>query len=328
MSSQPKVLMPVPLHDAVIAALEKEFDLIKLWQATDPDNLIAREGAEIRALATGVNVLSQGISIPINADFMARFPNLELISHLGVGYDLIDAAWAGAHNIIVTNTPDVLTDETADTALGLILCTVRQLPQADHYLRAGQWLKAPFPLTGTLKGKKIGIAGLGRIGKAIAHRLEAFGVEIAYFGRRHQNDVRYQFYDDLISMARAVDILVIATPGGAGTHHLVNADVLHALGPQGIVINIARGSVIDETALIQALREKRILSAGLDVFAHEPHVPDELIALKHVVLFPHIGSASHETRAAMGALMVNNLRAWKKGERPLTPVAETPLANF
>lgn len=328
MTQKPKVLMPVPLYDSVIAALEAEFDLIKLWQAPDAAALIAREGPQIKALATGVNVLSQGTSIPINAQFMAQFPALELIAHLGVGYDLIDAKWAGAHGIIVTNTPDVLTDETADTALGLLLCTIRQLPQADHYLRSGKWLHAPFPLTGTLRGKKIGIAGLGRIGKAIAARLIPFGVSLHYFGRTKQENVHYQFFDDLTSMAAAVDILIIATPGGAATHHLVNADVLNALGPEGIIINIARGSVIDENALIHALTHRQIFSAGLDVFEHEPHVPQALIDLEHIVLFPHIGSASHETRVAMGALMVDNLRAWGRGEPPLTWVAETPLPNY
>jgi lactate dehydrogenase-like 2-hydroxyacid dehydrogenase len=323
-----KILMPVPLYDNVINVLDDECELIKLWLSPSPDELIAREGPHIKALATGVNVLATGTSIPITADFMARFPHLELIAHLGVGYDLIDAKWAGAHNIIVTNTPDVLTDETADTAIGLLLCTIRQLPQADRFVRAGHWQHSTFPLTGTLRHKKIGIAGLGRIGKAIAKRLEPFGVSLCYFGRHQQKDVAYPFYADLIAMARDVDILIIATPGGPDTHHLVNTEVLNALGPHGMIINIARGSIIDETALIAALKDKRIFAAGLDVFEHEPHVPSELIGLDHLVLFPHIGSASHETRAAMGQLMIDNIRAWAAGRPPITPIAETKPDNI
>jgi lactate dehydrogenase-like 2-hydroxyacid dehydrogenase len=328
MRHKTKILMPVPLYDTVINALESEFELIKLWQSEDPDALIAREGANIKALATGVSVLAQGRSIAIDADFMARFPNLQIISHLGVGYDLIDAAWAGAHGIIVTNTPDVLTDETADTALGLLLSTVRQLPQADRYVREGKWPTAPFPLTGTLRHKKIGIAGLGRIGKAIAKRLEPLSVDIVYFGRQRQMDVSYRYYNDLKAMARDCDILIIAIPANPSTHHLVTSDVLDALGPDGMIINIARGSLIDEVALIKALEERRIFSAGLDVFEHEPHVPTALMNMEHIVLFPHIGSASHETRAAMGTLMVDNLRAWHSGKSPLTPVPETPVSNY
>lgn len=261
----------------------------------------------------------------VDASFMARFPKLEIIANFGVGYDSIDAKAAAARGVIVTNTPDVLTEEVADLALGLILATLRELPQADRYLRAGRWLQAPYPLTrGTLRGRKAGIIGLGRIGKAVARRLEAFGVPIAYHGRNRQTDVPFAFYPDLVAMARDVDLLVSVAPGGDGTRHIVNAAVLEALGPTGVLINVGRGSVVDERALVVALRERRILSAGLDVFEDEPRVPAELMAMDHIVLLPHVGSASVHTREGMGQLQIDNLVSWFAGRGPITPVAETP----
>jgi lactate dehydrogenase-like 2-hydroxyacid dehydrogenase len=255
---------------------------------------------------------------------MDALPNLEIIANFGVGYDNVDAAEAARRGIVVTNTPDVLNEEVADTALGLLLATVRQLPQADRYLRAGKWLEKPFPLTSTLRERRAGILGLGRIGKAIAKRLEAFGISVAYHGRNRQPDVAYPYYPTLVGLAEAVDILVVITPGGAETKNMVNADVLRALGPNGILINVARGSVVDEPALIEALRSRTILSAGLDVFAQEPKVPQELIDMDHVVLLPHVGSGSVHTRDAMGKLVADNLLSWFAGRGPLTPVTETP----
>jgi lactate dehydrogenase-like 2-hydroxyacid dehydrogenase len=225
---------------------------------------------------------------------------------------------------VVTNTPDVLTDEVADLAIGLLLATVRELPQSDRYVRAGKWLEKPYPLTATLRGRTVGILGLGRIGKAIATRLEAFGIAVAYHGRSRQADVTYRYYPTLVEMAREVDVLMCVAPGGGETKHLVNAEVLAALGPNGILVNVGRGSVVDEQALIEALRSKTILSAGLDVFEDEPNVPPELITMEHIVLLPHVGSASVHTRNQMGQLVVDNLIAWFSGKGPLTPVAETP----
>ncbi|QLP98774.1 MAG: 2-hydroxyacid dehydrogenase [Rhodoblastus sp.] len=260
---------------------------------------------------------------PIDAAFMARFPALKIVSSFGVGYDHVDAAWAGRHGVFVTNTPDVLNEEVADTALGLLLCTVRRLPQADRYLREGKWMGGAFPLTDSLRGKTMGVLGLGRIGKAIARRAEACGLKVVYHGRNRQADVAYPYFDSLIEMAKAVDILMVITPGGPATHKLVDAAVLDALGPKGVLINVARGSVVDEAALVDALKRGAISAAGLDVFETEPCAPSELIGMDNVVLLPHVGSASVATRRAMGQLVVDNLVSFFAGDGPLTPTPET-----
>jgi lactate dehydrogenase-like 2-hydroxyacid dehydrogenase len=219
----------------------------------------------------------------------------------------------------------VLTEEVADTALGLLLCTVREFPQAERHLRAGKWPQKNYPLSkATLRDRTVGMVGMGRIGQAIARRLDAMHVPIVYHSRRPAAGVSYRHYPKLIDMARDVDVLMVITPGGAETKNLINAGVLRALGPNGILINMSRGSVVDEPALIKALQDKTILSAGLDVFAREPEVPAELLAMDHVVLFPHVGSASVATRERMDQLVVDNLLAWAAGKPPLTPVPETP----
>ncbi len=317
------VLLPVPLPKAVQESLAQQFDLIRLYEAKDRDALIAQVAPSLRFIATALANIADGVKHPITADFMARFPKLEIVSNIGVGYDNIDANAAAAQGVIVTNTPDVLTDETADTALGLLLSATRQLTQADRFVREGKWLNEAFPLTASLRNRTMGIVGLGRIGKAIAKRGEAFGLKIIYHSRTKQ-DVAYPYFDKLEDMARACDILVVATPGGPQTNNLIDARILDALGPDGILINISRGTVVDEDALIAALKERRILTAGLDVFAKEPQVPTELLAVPHIALAPHVGSATHTTRAAMGQLMVDNLVAYAQDKGPLTPVAETP----
>jgi len=219
----------------------------------------------------------------------------------------------------------VLNEEVADTALGLLLCTVREFPQAVSYLHAGKWEQGPYPLTaGTLRDRTVGIVGMGRIGQAIARRLDAFRVPVVYHARRPNAGVAYRHYPSLLDMARDADVLMVIVPGGAETRNLINADVLEALGPKGILINVARGSVVDEPALIAALSEKKIFAAGLDVFVNEPMVPKELMEMENVVLFPHLGSASVYTRAAMDQLIVDNLLSWVAGKGPLTPVPETP----
>jgi lactate dehydrogenase-like 2-hydroxyacid dehydrogenase len=285
----------------------------------DRAGFFAREAPRVRGIAVAAT------SERLDGTFMARFPRLEIVSSFGVGYDHIDAAWAGAHGITVTNTPDVLTEEVADTALGLLLCTVRELPQAERYLRAGKWMEKSYPLSrATLRNRTVGLVGMGRIGQTIARRLDAMAVPVVYHSRRPAAGVPYRHYPNLIDMARDVDVLLVITPGGAETKNLINAEVLKALGPEGILINMARGSVVDEPALIKALQDKTILSAGLDVYAREPAVPPELIAMDHIVLFPHLGSASVATREKMDQLVVDNLLAWAAGKPPLTPVAETP----
>jgi lactate dehydrogenase-like 2-hydroxyacid dehydrogenase len=274
-------------------------------------------------------VRAMAVSAPVQAideALLTALPKLQIISSFGVGYDHIDVKAAAKRGIIVTHTPDVLTEEVADTTIGLLLNTVRELPQAERYVRAGKWPSGNYPLSrATLRNRTVGIVGLGRIGIAVARRLEAFGVPIVYHTRQKRPELAYRHYPQLLDMARDVDTLIVIVPGGAATKNMINADVLDALGPNGIVINVARGSVIDEPALIAALRERKILAAGLDVFATEPQVPDALLAMDNVVLLPHVGSASEFTRAKMDQLLVDNIRAWAAGEPPLTPVPETPF---
>jgi lactate dehydrogenase-like 2-hydroxyacid dehydrogenase len=303
----------------IVNGLTPHVNLHVLFDHQDRDAFMASVGDKIRGLAVAYTANK------IDAAFMQKFPRLEQISSFGVGYDHIDARAAAERGVIVTNTPEVLNEEVADTALGLLLSTIREFPQADRYVRAGKWPAAGYPLSkATLRDRTIGIVGMGRIGKAIAKRLEAFGVPVVYHSRNPQAGVSYKYYPKLVDMARDVDTLMVIVPGGAATKNLINAEVLKALGPRGIVINMARGSVVDEPALIEALKTRTIHSAGLDVFVNEPEVPKELIAMDHIVLFPHLGSASESTRAAMDQLVVDNLLAWASGKPPLTPVAETP----
>ena len=319
--SKADILMTAPMMPVVIEALDKASTLHKLWEHADQESFLREVGPQIRGVATST------LYGRLDANLLEFLPNLEIVSSFGVGYDNVDVAEAAKRNVIVTNTPDVLNDEVADLTLGLLLSTLRKIPQADRYLREGKWLQAPFPLSSTLRDRKIGIVGLGRIGKAIARRLEGFGVSIAYHGRTQQEGVAYTYYPTLIGMAEACDVLIVITPGGNGTKHLINADVLKALGPTGVLINVARGSVVDEQALSEALKSGTILTAGLDVYDDEPRVPQELIDMEHVVLLPHIASGSVHTRNAMGQLVADNLIAWFDGKGPLTPVPETPYAK-
>ena len=313
------VLLIGPRKPVMARGFDGVFDLIQLPEAKERESFFARSAPRVRGMAVAAT------SERIDGPYMSRFPQLEIIASFGVGYDHVDAAWAGAHGITVTNTPDVLTEEVADTALGLLLCTVRELPQAERHLRAGKWPQGDYQLSrATLRNRTVALVGMGRIGQAIARRLDAMRVPVVYHSRRPAAGIGYRHYPNLIDMARDADVLLVITPGGSATRHLINAEVLRALGPEGILINMARGSVVDEEALIKALREKTILSAGLDVFAREPHVPPELIAMEHVVLFPHLGSGSVVTRERMDQLVVDNLLAWAAGKPPLTPVAETP----
>jgi len=314
-----EVLLIGPPRPVIVNGLTAVLDLVKLSDAKDRDAFFAETAPHLRAIAVAATTEQ------LDGAFMSRFPRLEIVSSFGVGYDNIDAAWAGAHGITVTNTPDVLTEEVADTALGLLLCTARELPQAERFVRAGKWAQKGYPLSkATLRDRTVGLVGMGRIGQAIARRLDAMQVPVVYHSRRPAAGVSYRHYPKLIDLAREADVLLVITPGGAQTRNLIDAKVLAALGPEGILINMSRGSVVDEEALIKALQDKTILSAGLDVYLREPEVPPELIAMEHVVLFPHLGSASAATRAKMDQLVVDNLLAWAAGNPPLTPVPETP----
>jgi lactate dehydrogenase-like 2-hydroxyacid dehydrogenase len=315
----PHVLLVGDKRPVIVGGLEPKVRLHILFDAPDREALIKSIADKVGAIAVS------DTADKVEAALMQRLPKLELISTFGVGYDHIDVKFAGGHGIVVTNTPDVLTEEVADTALGLLLCTVRELPQADRYVRAGEWLKRDHPLSkATLRDRTVGMVGMGRIGKAIARRLQAFGVPLVYHSRKPQPDVSYKYYPKLVDMARDVDTLMLIVPGGPATRNIINQEVLDALGPRGILINMARGSVVDDAALIEALQDKRVMAAGLDVYAREPNVPQELIAMDNVVLFPHLGSASEFTRAKMDRLVVDNILAWAAGKKPLTPVPETP----
>jgi lactate dehydrogenase-like 2-hydroxyacid dehydrogenase len=317
-----QVLLLGPLKPVVMQGLESACIVHKAHAAKDREAFFA-EHADVRAMACSATTEK------IPGSFMARFPKLEIVASFGVGYDHMDAKWAAAHGVILTNTPGVLNEEVADTALGLLLCTVRELPQAERYLRAGKWREREYPLSrATLRDRTVGLVGMGGIGQAIARRLDAFGVPVVYHTRQQRAHLPYRHYANLIDMARDVDILLAIVPGGAATANMIDARVLDALGPDGILINMARGSVVDEPALIKALQEKRILAAGLDVYAKEPNVPPDLIAMDNVVLFPHLGSGSVYTRARMDQLVADNILAWAAGKPPLTPVAETPWRSW
>lgn len=318
-AARPSVLIPGGIHAHVRARVEAEFDAISI-AAADAALMDADTRARIRGIAC---------STAISAGFIDAFPNLSIIASFGVGYDAVDAGHAAKRGVMVTNTPDVLSDEVADTTVGLLLNTVREFPKAEAYLRAGRWAaEGAYPLTSlTLRGRTVGIFGLGRIGLAIARRLEAFGLPIHYHTRTKRTDVDYPWHDSLTGLAAAVDTLIVVVPGGAATEKAVNAAVLTALGPQGVLISVGRGSTIDEPALIEALKTRRIAAAGLDVFANEPNVPQALLDLPNACLLPHVASASISTRNAMADLVVDNLAAWLDGRPALTAVPECAGLN-
>jgi lactate dehydrogenase-like 2-hydroxyacid dehydrogenase len=315
--TRPQILINAPLRPIVAATLEQSLTVHRLWEQADPDDFLTRHGGEIRGLAAST------LAGPVDAALLDRLPALEMIASFGVGYDHIDARDAARRGIIVTNTPGVLDDEVADLTIGLLIATLRQIPQAEHFLRAGKWREGMFPLSPSLRGRTIGILGLGNIGKAIAHRLEAFGVGLHYHGRDAQAGVAYPYHPTPVALAAAVDVLIAITPGGNETRHLVDAEVLKALGGDGVLINVARGSVVDEAALIAALGDGTILAAGLDVYENEPEVPQALLDLPNAVLLPHIASGSIVTRDAMGKLVADNLIAWFERGEAITPVPES-----
>jgi len=314
------ILIPGKLHGHSVARIRETFNLVEL-DRIDP----ALIGEELKASVRGVAASPAIGGGMIDRAFMSALPGLEIVANFGVGYDGVDARWAGEHGVVVTNTPDVLTEEVADTAVGLLINTVRELTKAEAWLRDGRWKRdGNYPLTPlTLRDRKVGIFGMGRIGLAIAKRLEAFGLPIAYHNRRQVEGLDYAYHDTLEGLASAVDTLVSVAPGTPATAKAVNAKVLSALGSDGVFVNIGRGSTVDEAALAAALSDGTIAAAGLDVFADEPNVPQALLDAPNTVLLPHVGSASEYTRRAMADLVVDNLIAWFGKGKPLTPVAET-----
>ena len=313
--SRPHILTVAKLAPSLMESLNAAFVVHDRLHESDPAEF-AKIAPEIRGIAgSGESRVPRAL--------MNQLPALEIVSIMGVGYDGVDIAAALERRVPVTHTPGVLNDEVADLAIGLMLSVARRIPQADQYVRTGRWSKeGAMPLTRKVSGARLGIVGLGRIGQAIASRAEAFGMSIAYTARSAKPGLSYSFYPTALALAAQVDFLVVITPGGAGTRHLINADVLKALGPKGYLINVARGSVVDEAALIDALQKGVIAGAGLDVFEKEPHVPEALWSMDNVVLTPHIASATWQTRQAMADLAASNLRAHFAGQPLLSPVPE------
>ena len=312
--SKPDVLAVARLHPFYRQALDAAYTVHDRTHDTDPTAFAALAPRIVGVASTGE------ASVP--RSLLSQLPNAKVVSVFGVGYDGVDVPAAIAHGIPVTHTPGVLTDDVADLAMGLVLAVGRAIPQADQYVRAGRWPDGPFALGRKVSGARLGIVGFGRIGKAIARRAAGFGMAIAYTARSEKADSGLRFFPDATSLAAEVDFLVVITPGGAGTRHLINAGVLRALGPRGFLINVARGSVVDEQALIEALQNRTIAGAGLDVYADEPHVPEALWSLPQVVLTPHMASATTETRQAMADLAFANMQAGISGQPLHTPVPE------
>ena len=312
--SKPEVLEIIDVHPGTTAELEESYTVHKLWLADDAEAFLARVGPNIRGIATNGIAGTKGVPL-------STMPKLEIIGVFGVGVDSVDVAGAKERGVHVTNTPEVLTEGVAELGMALLLDVARCVSRNDRYLRAGHWpKKGDPPLAFSLTGRKLGILGLGRIGRRIAELAEAFGMEIAYCTRTPKSDVDYTYYDDPVKLAAATDCLMVSCLGGPTTAGLVSGEVIDAVGPKGWLINISRGSVVDEDALVDALVNGRLGAAGLDVFAKEPEVPDPLIGLENVVLQPHQGSASEETRAAMGRLMLDNMAAHFAGRPLLTAV--------
>ncbi len=310
---KPTVLMTGAYPDWDMQALKAEYDIIKFWEASDKDMVLVSRGSDVRAIATRGDLGADRALID-------RLPRLEIIGCFGVGTDGIDRSATGPRRIKITNTPDVLTEDVADLAFGLMLALARKVVKGDQMTRDGSWAKGNLELTTRVNGKRLGIVGLGRIGKAIARRGEAFNMPVSYFGRHMQENVALNFHSNLEALAANSDFLVAIVPGGLETTGLVTAAVLKALGPEGYFINVARGSVVDEAALLDALEQNIIKGAGLDVFENEPHIDRRFAKLENVVLHPHHGSGTVETRKSMGKLVRENLAAHFAGRPLLTEV--------
>jgi lactate dehydrogenase-like 2-hydroxyacid dehydrogenase len=311
---KPEVLLLGPYNEHEMELLAERFTVHRLWEAGDQDALLARLAPGLRAVAT------KG-ELGASAALMDRLPKLEIVACYGVGVDAIDLPRARERGVRVTNTPDVLTEDVADMAWALLLATARRIPAGDAHVRSGAWGRGAMTMTTRVWGKRLGIVGLGKIGRAVARRAEGFRMQIAYSGRSRRKDVPYDWHPDPASLAAASDILVVCAAGGAGTRGLVDAEAIAALGPAGILVNVSRGTVVDEAALLDALEKGGIAAAGLDVFLNEPRIDPRFLALENVALQPHNSSGTHETRMAMASLVRDNLLAHFAG-RPLpTPVA-------
>ncbi|KAJ7287994.1 hypothetical protein O6H91_13G028400 [Diphasiastrum complanatum] len=312
--AKPVVVVMLPYFPYLIHGIESKFTILKLWEADDKQAFLKENSDKIRGLVGSA-------SVDASAEVIDALPNLEIVSWFSVGIDQVDMVKCRERGIVVTNTPDVVTDDTADLALALVLATMRRICAADRYIRDGLWpVKGYYPLAYKVSGKRFGIVGLGRIGLAIARRAEGFGCSISYYSRSKKIEYAYQFYDSVLELAKNSDILVLACALTEETTHIVNRDVLNALGPDGTLVNIARGAIVDEPELVKALVEGRLGAAGLDVFENEPHVPKELLSMDNVVLQPHAGTATWETRKALADLAVRNLEAHFSGKPLLTPV--------
>lgn len=310
---KPEILMIAPFMPSVMQALETAYTVHKLWEAADRQGLMAQVSSGVRGVATNG-------SVGITGDVINALPNLEIIACYGVGVDAIDLACAKSRGIPVTTTPDVLTSDVADMAVGLLIATSRRLVRGDQYVRSLEWgQKGEMPLTRRVTGKRAGIVGLGRVGKALARRLTAFEMQISYTDTSAQTDQPYQFVSDLTELARENDFLIVTAAGGPASRKMVNQTVLEALGAKGTLINVSRGSIVDEEALLAALEAGTLGAAGLDVFANEPDVPEALFKFENVVLMPHHSSGTVESRSAMGELIVGNLEAHFSGKSLLTP---------
>ncbi len=309
----PGILQIGRLLPALEKNLSDEFAAHRLADEPDARAFLAAQGGDFTAAVTSAR-------FGADAATMAAMPSLKAICSFGVGYDTIDIDAAKRLGIAVSNTPDVLNDCVADIAFGLLIDVARGLSASDRFVRRGEWPKGAYPLQARVSGKRLGILGLGRIGRAIAERAAGFDMEVRYHNRRPVPGIDFGYESTLTGLARWADFLMVASAGGSETRHLVSAEVLAALGPTGYLINISRGTVIDETALVDALLNRRIAGAGLDVYAGEPHVPEALFTLDNVVLLPHVGSATHETRQAMADLTLANLRRFLATGALLTPV--------
>jgi hydroxypyruvate reductase len=311
---KPEVLELIDVHPGTTTRLDEAYVLHRLWQASDRKGFVAEVAPRVRAAVTN------GI-VGMKGELIEALPELEIIGVFGVGVDAVDLAVAKTRGVRVTNTPEVLTEGVAELAIALLLAVARRIPFNDRFVRAGRWPKEGDPaLSSSLAGRRLGIVGLGRIGRRVAELAEAFGMAVCYTGPRRKDDVVWRYYDDLVAMAREVDCLMITCKGGSETAGLIGREVIEAVGPEGWLINISRGSVVDEPALVDALVNGRLGAAGLDVFAREPQVPEALLGLDNVVFQPHQGSASEETRATMGRLVLDNLEAHFAGRPLLTPV--------